>query len=66
MTDGYACPICGKWVMKESGHSHPQYLEPIKCEHCYCLPGKGWGGTNVHMKCCKCGDETMTSTPITY
>ena len=57
--DGYACPICGGWFKKDSGHSHFQYVPPTLNREEPCLwdsmpetsPGSG---VKIGMLSCPC------------
>lgn len=67
MYGGYFCMNCGVWVPYNTIHSCSNgygygYASPY-CDHCYCIPLFGEGGTNPHKKCCKCG-EVMSELPI--
>jgi len=55
MEDSYACPICGTWVKKDSGHNHPQWI--AGCEHDYIpypLDYMSSGNCGMKMMCRKC------------
>ena len=57
---GYTCPSCYMFVGNLQVHNCAGFPAGesgfLSCEHCYCIPDKGLGGTNPHMKCCKCGN----------
>jgi len=53
MEDGYACPVCGLWVEKTSGHFH---LMGTQCEHDYIPYPFDYVSSNAapKMMCRKC------------
>lgn len=54
--DSYACPVCGLWVGKSSGHEHFQQLY-ASCEHDYIpypLDYMSSGNCGQKMMCRKC------------
>lgn len=55
----YYCQQCGQLLSDLPNTGHQCTFVPnqwsLSCEHCYCKPAYGYGGTNPHRQCCKCG-----------